>query len=151
MRFFSWLAFFAMLLGFVSALSIPHHQRRSTELDDRSVLWLDHLNSYFSRWTTSLFARANAHHCAATSGCSGMVPNGSNCPKCEGYNDCANNCGKYVLKAGNTCPSCDAKGKYYLQWSYFVANVGWVYLYSCGRCGKGQGGREEGKEEVEGI
>jgi hypothetical protein len=53
MRFLSWLAFFAMLLGFVSALSIPHHQRRSTELDDRLVLSVDHLNFYFSRWTQS--------------------------------------------------------------------------------------------------
>ena len=47
MRFVSWLAFFAMLLGFVSALSIPHHQRRSTELDERLVLSLDHLNFLF--------------------------------------------------------------------------------------------------------
>ena len=53
MRFVSWLAFFAMLLGFVSALSIPHHQRRSTELDERLVLSLDHLNFCFSRWTKS--------------------------------------------------------------------------------------------------
>ena len=125
MRFFSWLAVFAMLLGFVSALSIPHHQRRSTELDERLVLSLDHLN-FISHDRPSLFARAGAHHCAATSGCSGMVPNGANCPKCEGYSNCANNCGKFVLKEGNTCPSCDAKGKYYLQSSYFVANVGWV-------------------------
>lgn len=132
MRFFLWLAFFAMLLCFVSALPIPHHQRRSTELDERLVLSLD-LWIFVSHVGPSLFARAGAHHCAATSGCSGMVPNGSNCPKCAGYSDCANNCGKFVLNAGNTCPSCDAKGKYYLQWTYLVANVRWVD-YSCGRC-----------------
>ena len=89
-----------------------------------SIIWI-----FISHNGRSLFARANAHHCAATSGCSGMVPNGSNCPKCQNYNDCANNCGKFVLHSGNTCPSCDSKGKYYLlQWSYcyFVANVGWV-------------------------
>lgn len=74
----------------------------------------------------SLFARAQAHHCAATSGCSGKVPNGSNCKKCKGYSKCVNDCGNFVLDAGDTCPKCDAKGKYYLQWSYFVANVGWV-------------------------
>ena len=88
MRFFLWLAFFSMLLCFVSALPIPYHQRRSTELDKRLVFWLDHLNFYFSqvtRWTIgpSLFPRAQARHCAATSSCTYKVHNGSYCPKCE--------------------------------------------------------------------
>ena len=65
MRFFSWLTVFAMLLGFVSAFSIPEHQRRSVESDDsvRLVFWLDHLR--FSFLTMNLVFLQGQEHTTA--------------------------------------------------------------------------------------
>lgn len=79
-------------------LSCSFYPSRGSSLQGLTIVAPDHMPQDKKR----------RHHCAAKPGRSGTVPSGKNCLQCRLYSPCANGCGLFVLRRGDTCPSCIA-------------------------------------------